>query len=89
MPENLKIQLLSVIATVLTPRERQLTILLMQGLKNKQIAWQMGLSEGTVKVYFSQLFLKVGANDRFELALLVLKNLTPPPNPGSVELRFS
>jgi DNA-binding NarL/FixJ family response regulator len=81
MPGNLKVHLLSVIETILTPRELQLTVLLMQGLKNKQIAWQMGLSEGTVKVYFSQLFLKVGANDRFELALLVLKNLTPSQTP--------
>jgi DNA-binding NarL/FixJ family response regulator len=81
MPKNLTAQLLSVIETILTPRELQLTTLLMQGLKNKQIAWEMGLTEGTVKVYFSHLFLKVGANDRFELALLVLKNLTPAQTP--------
>ena len=81
MPGNLRVPLVSIIETSLTPREVQLTMLLMQGLKNKQIAWELGLSEGTVKVYFSQLFLKVGANDRFELALLVLKNLTPSQTP--------
>jgi DNA-binding NarL/FixJ family response regulator len=59
----------------LTRRERQLVSLLAQGLKNKEIAYAMTLSEGTVKVYLSRLFVKVGANDRFELALFALKNL--------------
>jgi hypothetical protein len=49
--------------------------LLAQGLKNKEIAYAMTLSEGTVKVYLSRLFQKAGANDRFELALYALKNL--------------
>jgi len=59
----------------LTPREGQLVTLLVQGLKNKEIAAQLGLSEGTVKVYLSKLFQKVGAKDRFELALFGLRNL--------------
>jgi DNA-binding NarL/FixJ family response regulator len=59
----------------LTPRERQLMGLLAQGLRNKEIAWSMGISEGTVKVYLSRLFTKVGASDRFELALLALRNV--------------
>lgn len=58
----------------LTRRERQLVGLLAQGLKNKEIAYSLTLSEGTVKVYLSRLFQKVGANDRFELALFALKN---------------
>lgn len=60
----------------LTPREGQLIMLLSQGLKNKEIATCLGISEGTVKVYLSKLFQKVGAKDRFELALFGLKNLT-------------
>jgi DNA-binding NarL/FixJ family response regulator len=59
----------------LTRRERQLMDLLAQGLTNKEIAYALALSEGTVKVYLSRLFQKVGANDRFELALFALKNL--------------
>lgn len=35
----------------------------------------MGLTEGTVKVYLCKLFQKVGAKDRFELALFGLRNL--------------
>lgn len=58
----------------LTPRERQLVGLLTQGLANKELAWQLGLTEGTVKVYMSRLFDKVGVADRFELALMALRN---------------
>jgi len=59
----------------LTNRESQLVGLLAQGLKNKEIATMLKISEGTVKVYLSRLFEKVGAKDRFELALFGLKNL--------------
>ena len=60
----------------LTRREGQLIGLLSQGLKNKEIATGLRISEGTVKVYLSRLFEKVGAKDRFELALFGLKNLS-------------
>jgi DNA-binding NarL/FixJ family response regulator len=60
----------------LTQREGQLVSLLSQGLTNKQIATTLMISEGTVKVYLSRLFQKVGVTDRFALALFGLKNLT-------------
>src|SRR5437763_1801487 len=60
----------------LTQREGQLVSLLSQGLKNKEIASTLMISEGTVKVYLSRLFQKVGVKDRFELALFGLKNLS-------------
>jgi two-component system nitrate/nitrite response regulator NarL len=62
-------------AVRMTPREGQLVCLLAQGLKNKEIARALAISEGTVKVYLSKLFSKVGAKDRFELALFGLKNM--------------
>jgi DNA-binding NarL/FixJ family response regulator len=58
----------------LTPRESQVVTLLAQGLKNKEIAACLGLTEGTVKSYLVTLFQKVGARDRFELTVLGLKN---------------
>ncbi len=60
----------------LTRREGQLVSLLSQGLKNKEIATALMISEGTVKVYLSRLFQKAGVKDRFELALFGLKNLS-------------
>jgi DNA-binding NarL/FixJ family response regulator len=69
----------------LTRREGQLVLLLSQGMKNKEIAAHLLITEGTVKVYLSKLFQKVGVKDRFELALYALKNLTaeqgPPAQP--------
>ncbi len=67
----------------LTRREGQLVTLLSQGLKNKEIATALTISEGTVKVYLSRLFQKLGVKDRFELALYGLKNLAP--GAGSAE----
>jgi two-component system, NarL family, nitrate/nitrite response regulator NarL len=58
----------------LTERESQLVALLSRGLKNKEISAELGITEGTVKVYLSHLFQKSGAKDRFDLALQGLKN---------------
>ncbi len=66
---------------VLTNREGQLVSLLSQGLKNKEIAATLMVSEGTVKVYLSRLFEKAGVKDRFELALFGLRNLTTGQQP--------
>jgi two-component system, NarL family, nitrate/nitrite response regulator NarL len=62
----------------LTPRESQLLSLLSRGMKNKEMATAMKISEGSVKVYLSRLFTKVGAKDRFELGLLGLKSIGAP-----------
>jgi len=58
----------------LSGREVQLIRLLAMGLKNKEIAGSLSITEGTVKVYLSRLFQKLGVKDRFELALFGLKN---------------
>jgi len=52
----------------LTPREREIVMFLRQGLRNKQIAGEMGITEGTVKIYLFRLFHKLGVRSRFELA---------------------
>ena len=77
MPATLNMKLDSLNETDLSPRERELTMLLLRGLKNRDIATKMGIVEGTVKAYLSHLFQKVGANDRFDLALLALRNMVP------------
>jgi DNA-binding NarL/FixJ family response regulator len=66
----------------LTRREREVAGLLVQGLTNKEIAWQLRLTEGSVKVYLSRIFEKTGVADRFALALLVLKNIGSFAPPG-------
>jgi hypothetical protein len=61
--------------------------LVTQGLKNKEIASVMGITEGTVKVYLSRLFGKIGARDRFELALIGLRNAPSGMDFGSAPVR--
>jgi two-component system, NarL family, nitrate/nitrite response regulator NarL len=56
-------------APSLTPRERELVELVRQGLRNRDIANQLGVTEGTVKVYLHAIFDKVGVDNRTELAM--------------------
>jgi DNA-binding NarL/FixJ family response regulator len=60
----------------LTPREGQLMTLLSEGLNNKEIALHLMVSEATVRGSLSRLYQKAGVKDRFELALIGLKNLS-------------
>lgn len=52
-----------------TPRERELIELVRQGLRNRDIAAQLGVTEGTVKVYLHAIFDKLGVDNRTELAM--------------------
>ncbi|HUP67535.1 MAG TPA: response regulator transcription factor [Sphingomicrobium sp.] len=53
----------------LTPRERELVELVRQGLRNRDIAARLGVTEGTVKVYLHSIFDKCGVGSRTELAI--------------------
>ena len=65
--------LLNARKVTLSPRERQLLTLISRGRSNESIASELAIAEGTVKVYLSKLFKKVGVSDRFELALYGLR----------------
>lgn len=54
----------------LTERELQVLELLAQGLANKQIALQLGISEHTVKFHISGIYSKLGATSRTEAVRL-------------------
>ena len=51
----------------LTRREREVVLLVGTGISNKEIAWQLGLSIGTVKLHVHNIFLKTGARSRYNL----------------------
>ncbi len=53
----------------LAPRERQLIRFVRQGLRNREIAKELGVTEGTVKVYLHGVFDKLGVSSRTELAI--------------------
>ncbi|OLD49076.1 MAG: hypothetical protein AUI83_12510 [Armatimonadetes bacterium 13_1_40CM_3_65_7] len=53
-------------AEELTPRELQVLQLLAEGLPNKRVALQLGISEHTVKFHVAVIFSKLGAHGRTE-----------------------
>ncbi|WP_301107126.1 LuxR C-terminal-related transcriptional regulator [Sporosarcina sp.] len=56
----------------LTPRERSLLDLVATGATNSEIAQELLLSEGTVRVYLTNVYSKLGVNSRTK-AILVAK----------------
>ncbi len=73
LERKLAAELLATRHIKLSPRESELVFLVSKGLKNREIAEEMSLTEGTVKIYLSRLFQKTGAKDRLALALLGLR----------------
>lgn len=59
----------------LTPAQHRVMNCLSDGLLNKQIAFEMGISEATVKAHMTAIFRKLGANNRTQ-ALLVFRDAT-------------
>ena len=53
----------------LTARERELVELVSKGMRNRDIAAELGVTEGTVKVYLHGIFDKFGVENRTELAM--------------------
>lgn len=73
LDQTLSWQLLAHPSPHLSRREGQLIEALIHGLKNKEIATRLGITENSVKVYVSRLLHKLRLKDRFELALFGLK----------------
>ena len=60
----------------LTAREREVAQWAAAGARNKEIAWQLGISEGTVKLHLFRAYRKLQVTNRVGLAL-ALKTLIP------------
>ena len=57
-----------------TPREQEVLGLLAEGQSNKQIARELDLSEGTVKVHVKHILKKLGLHSRLEAALWAVEH---------------
>jgi len=58
--------------SILTPREEQVVALVADGLSNREVAAELGLSEHTIKKYLLRIFDKVGISSRVELVLYAM-----------------
>ena len=56
-------------ATPLTPREIEIVRLVAQGLRNKELANRLSITEGTVKIHLHNIYDKLGVDGRLELVL--------------------
>ncbi len=57
----------------LSPREMEVLQLLAKGLSNKEIAAQLGLVVGTVKIHVANIFSKLGVSDRTQALVTAVK----------------
>lgn len=55
----------------LTPQQFRIATLLAAGMLNKQIAWELGIAEATVKVHMSTILRKLHVQNRTQVALLI------------------
>jgi DNA-binding NarL/FixJ family response regulator len=53
----------------LTPREREVLLMVAEGLPNKLIARRLEISEATVKAHLTRVFERIGVTDRTQAAL--------------------
>ena len=70
VPKDLKRPLNS----TLSFRERQVVNLISSAKLNKEIAYELHLTEGTVKEYLNRIFRKIGVSNRTELAVWAIRN---------------
>jgi DNA-binding NarL/FixJ family response regulator len=59
---------------MLTEREREVIRLIGEGIKNRQIAERMYISEATVRHHLTSIFAKLGVTDRFELVIYAFQH---------------
>ena len=55
----------------LTPREHEIAEVVAQGQSNLEVAYNLNISERTVKAHLSSIYAKTGTGNRLNLALLL------------------
>jgi DNA-binding NarL/FixJ family response regulator len=64
---------------LITWREREILNQLFQGISNKLIAYNLGITEATVKMHMSNLSRKLDAQNRTQLLVNAMKRGFVPP----------
>jgi len=66
----------------LTPREREVFALVISGLINKEVAWELGISEKTIKVHRARVVEKMGARSLPDLVRMAGRLGLPSERPA-------
>ena len=64
----------------LTPQQLRVLQMMSTGLLNKQIAWELDVTEATVKAHVTAILRKLGANNRTQAVLIAGKLAVDPSN---------
>ena len=59
---------------LLSNHEFKVALLVARGFSNKNVANELGLSDGTVKVHLNKVFRKLGAKRRYDLIIELSRN---------------
>jgi two-component system nitrate/nitrite response regulator NarL len=73
-------------SSVLSQRERDIVSAVIKGASNKDIAWQLGLGEQTVKNHLRRIFAKLHVANRVELAVHAMEHQLTEPAEKSADL---
>jgi DNA-binding NarL/FixJ family response regulator len=66
--------------TILTEREREVLLCLVQGMNNKEIAKNLFISDKTVKIHVSKIFKKLDVKSRSQVVIYAVQNQLVPLN---------
>lgn len=71
----------------LTPQQVRVLMMLSEGLLNKQIAYELGVSEATVKAHVSAILQKLDVDSRTQAVILASKIASTGWNPAEATLQ--
>ena len=69
----------------LTPQQYKVLVMLNEGLLNKQIAYELNVSEATIKAHVTAIFRKLNVKNRTQ-AVIALQQLELEPSPEDNEI---
>ncbi len=73
MPAEVSAKVSTRVVSQLSPRELEVLTLVARGLSNKEIANELHLVEGTIKVHLTNILSKLGVSDRTQAILAAVK----------------
>ena len=67
-----------------TPRERELMMLIARGMQNKNIAYELKISENTVRAHIGNVMRKYHLQNRTQIAIIFALEAATPPLRGAM-----